>query len=226
MKLQKNTNNLIGKKTKQRKRLAAIAGLSLVTGMILTEVSSLNVYAQTDDVLKVEQPAANKVQIQGKNGTCTWTLYDNGEMHVSAGELGPGQISSVMRDPSAPDSPVDGVNNTKASGTNKIIFDGKVVANKDSHELFKDLKNLGSIENIQNLDMSNVENIDNIFALTLSLKSLDLTSWNVSKVNSMENAFSDSGIQSLNVSNWDVSSVKNMDDMFVKTKLTSLDLSK
>ncbi|HCD07171.1 MAG TPA: hypothetical protein DEQ50_02700 [Lactobacillus sp.] len=66
MKLQKNTNNLIGKKTKQRKRLAAIAGLSLVTGMILTEVSSLNVYAQTDDVLKVEQPAANKVQIQGK----------------------------------------------------------------------------------------------------------------------------------------------------------------
>jgi len=72
---------------------------------------------------------------------------------------------------------------------------------------------------VKNLDMSqwttpNLITLQGTFMGTKNLTSLDLSKWNTSKVESMLQAFKDSGIQSLNATNWDFTSCGITEAMF------------
>ncbi|KRO00857.1 BspA family leucine-rich repeat surface protein [Companilactobacillus kimchiensis] len=225
MKSKRKNNKLTQKQKNYRgKNLAIVAGLSLSVGLILTGAKEQEVKAQVLDnnISNVAEKASDIVN-QGINGTSNWTLFSNGELHIGAGQLDAGQLTSEKDKESGQ---ITGLNGTNASRVKVIVFDGKVSAASDSSELFKDLKGLQRIDHIENLDVSNVENMDNMFASDGSLKTVDLSSWNVSKVNSMANLFANTGLTSVNVGSWDVSKVTRMDNMFLKTHLNSLDLSK
>lgn len=75
-------------------------------------------------------------------------------------------------------------------------------------------------------DLSYTTDIGGMLANT-SFTTLDLSSWNVSNITSMESMFYQcTSLTTLDVSNWSVSSVTRMDNMFFQcTSLTTLDLS-
>ena len=70
---------------------------------------------------------------------------------------------------------------------------------------------------ISNWDVSNVENMDNVF--TDSAFDGDISKWDVSNVKTMQSMFGRSKFTGKNgsISNWDVSSVRNMRFMFYKS---------
>ena len=81
--------------------------------------------------------------------------------------------------------------------------------------------------NFSNLDTSKVTNMGHLFANCTSLTSINLSSFDTSNVNYMDNMFHNCiSLTSLNLSNFDTSSVLNILNMFRNcTLLTSLNLS-
>lgn len=219
-----NISNKVGKyfTIKSCRRLAILSCILLANG---SNFAGISISSATSNI--TQGPYLNgdvTIDMKGKNGTSVWKLYSNGELHIEAGTLDSGQIVSEKRG-QEPDAPVEGLNNEVAAKTKTIIFDGDVHANKDSHGLFANLNNLTSISNIDCLVTDQVENMDNIFQNDEKLTKLDLNSWDVSNVNSMYQAFENTGINSLDIGTWNVSKVKNMGQMFMKSKITSIDLS-
>ena len=79
--------------------------------------------------------------------------------------------------------------------------------------------------NLTGLDTSNVTDMRSMFQDS-GLKNIDLSKWNVGKVETMEYMFWQcSSLENINVSNWNTSKVTNMRSMFSKcTALTSIDV--
>ncbi|MDE6142419.1 MAG: BspA family leucine-rich repeat surface protein, partial [Bacilli bacterium] len=63
-----------------------------------------------------------------------------------------------------------------------IQGEGGVIANRNLNNMFDGFANLVSVEGFENLDTSNTINMDGVFANCQSLKSVDLSSLNVSNV--------------------------------------------
>ena len=113
--------------------------------------------------------------------------------------------------------------------------------------------NLTEMENIENIDTSQVKSMRGLFDTCTSLQTIDVSSFNTTHVNNMENMFAYcnnltqilgleklntkkvesmasmfyycTNLQSLNLSNFDTSNVTNMGWMFCKCEsLTSLDM--
>lgn len=107
------------------------------------------------------------------------------------------------------------------------------IANWDTSSLTKMEKlfyctscNANLVASIQSWNTSNVTNMNRVFYKT-SVTSLDLTTWDVSKVTDMEYMFgSCESLTTLNVSNWNISNVTNIVGMFYNcNKLPSIDVS-
>ena len=117
-----------------------------------------------------------------------------------------------------------------------IGVNGGVIANEDSSFLFYHFINLGYIEFGENFDTSNMINMQSMFCYTPSLISLDLSTFDTSKVTNMGNLFRMWTEQEGYAENaslatiifgdkWNTSNVTNMKDVFTGTAVTSLDLS-
>lgn len=113
---------------------------------------------------------------------------------------------------------------------------GMVYANPDSTAAFSStgsdyFSKLATFTNGNLLDTSKVTNMKDMFRLATSLKTVDVSNWDTSKVTSMYRTFSGSegnpmALQSLDVSNWDTSKVTTMRAMFQRCdKLKTLDVS-
>ncbi|MDU7056548.1 MAG: BspA family leucine-rich repeat surface protein, partial [Enterococcus hirae] len=115
----------------------------------------------------------------------------------------------------------------------KIVLAGKVVAPEDSAYLFssdltgsKYLNNLTEIEGLNQLDTSNVTNMREMFKEMSNLTSLDVSSFDTSKVTDMSYMFYRNGVTSLDVSGFDTSKVTVMSYMFLGMKnITNLDVN-
>ncbi|EOS7805162.1 BspA family leucine-rich repeat surface protein [Enterococcus hirae] len=159
--------------------------------------------------------------------TDTWgtSLYmfdeDTGTLTIGAGEL-----SSSAESPWNSDK-VD------VKAIKKIVLAGKVVAPEDSAYLFssdvtgaKYLNNLTEIEGLNQLDTSNVMNMREMFKEMSNLTSLDVSSFDTSKVTDMSYMFYRNGVTSLDVSGFDTSKVTAMSLMFSGMKnVTNLDVN-
>ena len=102
----------------------------------------------------------------------------------------------------------------------------KVYLNEDSSRMFSDLSNLISLD-VSSFDTSKVTNMSNMFSRMSNLTTLNLSNFDTSKVTSMIGMFFDAHeLTSLNVSNFDTSNVTDMSRMFgALSSLTSLNVS-
>ena len=101
----------------------------------------------------------------------------------------------------------------------------KAYLNEDSSRMFRDLSNLISLD-VSSFDTSKVTNMEAMFAGMPSLTTLNLSNFDTSKVTSMIGMFFDTHeLTSLNVSSFDTSNVTDMSRMFGALNLTTLDLS-
>ena len=99
--------------------------------------------------------------------------------------------------------------------------DTSQVTNMDA--IFSGNPNMTEIKHLNNLDTSNVSNMRYMFNDDLKLTSVDLSSFNTSKVKNFQYMFLNSGLTSLDVSNFDTSNGNNMLGMFADTyKLKSI----
>lgn len=89
--------------------------------------------------------------------------------------------------------------------------------------------NKGSLKtlDLSNLDTSRVDNMSDMFANCSGLTSLNVSNWDTSQVTDMTAMFNRcTSLVSLDLSNWDISHVQNISGMFQQCSgLTSLDLS-
>ena len=102
----------------------------------------------------------------------------------------------------------------------------KVYLNEDSSRMFRDLSNLISLD-VSSFDTSKVTNMEAMFAGMPSLTSLNLSNFDTSKVTRMNSMFEGaSRLTTLNLSNFDTSKVTDMEAMFgYMYGLTSLNIS-
>ena len=102
----------------------------------------------------------------------------------------------------------------------------KVYLNEDSSRMFRDLSNLISLD-VSSFDTSKVTNMEAMFAGMSNLTSLNLSNFDTSKVTRMNSMFEGvSRLTVLNLSNFDTSKVTNMEAMFgYMYGLTSLNIS-
>ncbi|HHJ5409107.1 TPA: BspA family leucine-rich repeat surface protein, partial [Enterococcus hirae] len=158
----------------------------------------------------------------GTWGTSPYMFDENtGVLTIEAGEL-----SSSAESPWNSDK-VD------SEAIKKIVLAGKVVAPEDSAYLFssdltgsKYLNNLTEIEGLNQLDTSNVTNMREMFKEMSNLTSLDVSSFDTSKVTDMSYMFYRNGVTSLDVSGFDTSKVTVMSYMFLGMKnITNLDVN-
>ena len=91
---------------------------------------------------------------------------------------------------------------------------------KNMESAFTGCSNLTSSTDSDGGWCSGVTNMGSMFSTCRTLKTLDVSKWNVSKVTNMSTMFSScSSLTTLDVSNWDVSKVTNMEGMFQNTPL-------
>ena len=102
----------------------------------------------------------------------------------------------------------------------------KVYLNEDSSRMFRDLSNLISLD-VSSFDTSKVTNMEAMFAGMSNLTTLNLSNFDTSKVTRMNSMFEGvSRLTTLNLSNFDTSKVTNMEAMFgYMYGLTSLNIS-
>ncbi|WP_143141751.1 BspA family leucine-rich repeat surface protein, partial [Enterococcus caccae] len=154
----------------------------------------------------------------GTFGTSDWSIDDTGVLHIQQGEFDDTPEVGAFRQ-----SPWFDYRNS----INKIVFEGPVVASAIMERLFESLSNVTEIENISYLDTSNAINMERTFADCTSLVSLDLTSWNTSKVQDIFSIFNGCvNMENLDVSTWDTQSITAITYAFASmTKLKALNLS-
>ena len=102
----------------------------------------------------------------------------------------------------------------------------KVYLNKDSSRMFFNMPNILSLD-LSSFDTSRVMNMEGMFSHMSNLTSLDLSNFDTSKVTEMGGMFLEMlSISSLNLSNFNTQNVKNMNGMFKNMKrLATLDIS-
>ncbi len=104
----------------------------------------------------------------GTWGTSPWSMDDQGVITIKAGTLGTSsEMDAVKRN------------------VTKVIFDNGVVLPWKCSHLFYEWTKVQSYEGLANVDASKVNVMDSMFAFNYALENIDLSSWDMSKVNNM-----------------------------------------
>ena len=105
--------------------------------------------------------------------------------------------------------------NSYNGSVQKVIIENKIKP-LFTNNYFKGCNRLKNIEGIDNIDTSNCEDMSGMFQEmgTAYFTSLNLSSWNVSKVTSMRYMFSNNSLNELNLNGWDTSNVTDFRYMF------------
>ena len=113
-----------------------------------------------------------------------------------------------------------------ANQTSLIVDeDANIKLPADSSNYFSSLSKVVEMD-LRGLDTSNVTTMNNMFYICNNLESLNLSSFNTSKVTNMQTFLYSNKIKSLDLSSFDTSNVTNMNQMFGYCEnITKLDLS-
>ncbi|SJZ48631.1 LPXTG-motif cell wall anchor domain-containing protein [Pilibacter termitis] len=152
----------------------------------------------------------DEATIKGTFGTADWYIKNGTtELHILGGEFGVA-VNIQNGTGNTPDSPWW----EWESGITKIIFDEKVIANKNSSYLFNGLATLTSIEGLDKLDTSKVEDMKGMFR-GIAVTSLDLSQFDTRNVKEMTGLFNwCKNLKNIDLSSFDTSKVTNMVGMF------------
>lgn len=160
------------------------------------------------DVKKDAKSSSDNIA-EGTFGTSDWYIDQNKTLYIGGGEFAANETNK---------SPWV----TWANNIEKIHFKDKVKANAQSQGLFANLANLEAIEGLNLLDTSEVIDMHSMFDSDRALATLDVNSFDMSKVVNIGNMFARTGITTLNVSSWDTSNVTNMGVVFADTPLLTI----
>ena len=119
--------------------------------------------------------------------------------------------------------------NTVSGKVTTVAFDPSFVNARPTSmkAWFIHCANLNEIRGMKYLNTSEVTNMEDAFSGCTSLKEVDLSNFNTSKVTTMSHMFYNSGFEKLDVSKFNTAKVTNMMYMFNSCKnIKSLDLSK
>ena len=178
----------------------------------------------------------------GTEGTCEWTIDDQGHLYIGDGVIDHATTSSDdwgWFQYSDKIKTVSSGNVSWALGANAygMFYDCQLLTSFDASNfntnnvtsmraMFNDCRILTSLD-LSNFDTSNVTEMTYMFTNCIFLTSLDVSNFNTSKVTDMSGMFSGcSSLISLDLSSFDTSKVENMILMFSDCQsLTSLNLS-
>lgn len=151
-------------------------------------------------------------------GTSVWNFDpETGKLAVSKGTLGTAEEAPWNRDDEW---------NIDATDITSITFQDGVIANKESSDLFKGLKNCESYSNIESIDFSEANDIDGMFQDNSSLESLTLGASNKIRSVNWQNMFNGaSSLKKVDLSDVNVD-YASIDGMFLNAKsIKNIDLS-
>lgn len=175
---------------------------------------------QYDSIEAITDSISDSTNIaEGVFGTSEWTIDASGTLHIGEGTFA-----------DTPANASGGVFGPWYQWRDQIYhvrFEGEVVAGKRLSRLFEYFSHVEVIEGIEKLDTSETTHMSRVFAECRSLKSLDLSSWDVSNATEIYSLFYGAEqMETLDVSTWDVSNVTSMSFTFAyMPKLKVLDLS-
>lgn len=131
-------------------------------------------------------------------GNVPWSFNDSGELMLHGDEV----TSPVLGDFTTSPWNIRQDYVLQATEIKKINLQGKITSSNDSNYLFSDgktngnyLTNLEEIKNLDTLEMGSVTRTDHMFYKVSNLSRLDLSTWNTSKVKTMDSMFD--GMESL-----------------------------
>lgn len=119
----------------------------------------------------LDYPEYDTASKKGIFGTCEWWIDTNNDLHIGAGTLG----STGTR-----------ISNWNGMAINTIAFEGKVIADANSSYLFANLT-VAKFKNLSLFDTSQTSNLTGMFYGDTNLKSLDLSTLDMSKINQNTN---------------------------------------
>ncbi|EQM53624.1 hypothetical protein N692_05365 [Lactiplantibacillus plantarum EGD-AQ4] len=180
---------------------------------VLTESNEiLRRQEQRDNELGRSIQDTRSTEVTGNIGVNWWFDGETGVLSLGGGKLKPWHSMS---------SPWERY--TWFEQITKVVITDTIVADKDMAGLFADLKNVKSYVGLDKIDTSEVVSMRGLFMDNLSLTTLDLSSWNTSKLEEMRMIFAVaiydrpkfSKLTSINLAGWDTSHVTDLSGAFL-----------
>ena len=200
--------------------LAALTSLALACVLVpATAVTALAAEAEDAGAAALEALSSSSVTASGTCGTCTWTLYGDGELVIAPTSGSTGTLESMT---SIDDVPWYSYRKSILSMT----VTGTVVCGSSMYYTFAYCDSLTSVD-LSGFDTSSVTDMRYMFEDCDSLTSVDLSDLDTSSVTRMDDLFLNcSSLTSVDLSDLDTSSVTYMGFMFWGCEsIKSLDLS-
>ncbi|WP_407888337.1 BspA family leucine-rich repeat surface protein [Levilactobacillus sp. N40-8-2] len=130
-----------------------------------TPAPQVNAAKSKSNLMKV---AVAPVVQTGTWGTSAWSMDDQGVMTIKAGTLGTSLEMAAVK-----------------GNVTKVIFDSGFILPWKCSQLFNEWTKVQSYEGLANVDASKANVMVSMFAYNFALESIDLSSWDMSKVNNM-----------------------------------------
>lgn len=209
--------------------LISSLGLFMALGLF---ANGTEAQAQSDPInLDDTNVTLSSTKYAGTDGTSQWYISNDDVLHIKSGTLASGSLGKSLVVDETKYSKVKFAD--EKQDIKRVIFDGNVYLPQDSSWLFTGLGNnldgtcgLIEIKNADRLNTSNVKDMSHMFDGLSSLKSVDVSTWDVSGVMDMSYMFNNTGLATINVANWDTGNVLSMKNMFSSNpELESLDIS-
>lgn len=180
------------------------------------------VLTDSNELLRRQEPRANELErgiqdtrrteVTGNIGVNWWFDGETGVLSLGGGRLKPWYSMS---------SPWERY--TWFEQVTKVVITDTIVADKNMAGLFSDLKNVKSYVGLDKIDTSEVVSMRGLFMDNLNLTTLDLSSWNTSKLEEMRMIFAVaiydrpkfSKLTSINLAGWDTSHVTDLSGAFL-----------
>ncbi|WP_125768380.1 BspA family leucine-rich repeat surface protein [Companilactobacillus furfuricola] len=215
--------------TINRGKIAAIAGLTLTCGMILSDVAPVMAasdvesvetsnYAASTEVNRPAREGANPQQSNSGAGNNAHSVGDEGN-EISDGLTLSNDKKVLTIDASKFNTSTfkQNIINNKETIT-KIIITGKGSVKGDIESLFAGFTLLTKIEGFQNLNTSEVTKMDNLFDGDTNLTDVDFTKFETANVTSMNSMFKNTAFSFFYLPELNTTNVKEMNNMFEGTK--------
>ena len=142
-----------------------------------------------------------------------WRLYEGGIVYVGEGHI---------NQPTSWGSAWGAYSNIVET----VTFTGPVTTGTSLAGLFAGNTALTTINGLQYIDTTGVVNMSGMFSNTPSLVTVDMSGWNTSSVDRLNQMFENSGVVSAYFTGWNTENLRNMTSMFrLASRLTNLDIS-
>jgi LPXTG-motif cell wall-anchored protein len=199
---------------------------SLLVGPDVTATATEQpVLTESKDMVRRQEQRANELgrdeehpqrtEVTGNFGVDWWFDAQTGTLSLGGGNLDMPWVPESHQNP--------WWNYVWIEQVTKVMIVDNIFAGSHMQGLFANFRNVEQYIGLEKIDISKVDNMYDVFYNNISLTTLDLSGWDTSNVEHMDNLFAVdillfSKLVALNLSGWDTSQVTDMTNMFVYTR--------